>query len=237
MGQLRLLEWDSELLGMPVGRIDLDRSAMTSGGEVRERAAAAGMRLCYLFAAGEESAKIAGATGARLVDRRLLLRRVLTGENRSCADAPVESVGVPRDLPELRALALQSAQFSRFKVDPSMPAQAWQRLYTLWIENSLAGTMADATLVERDHGRVVGMLTVKKESEEGVIGLFAVSEAARGTGRGRRLLERASSWFVAQGCTTASVVTQGDNLPARRIYERTGYSVAEVTNVYHLWLR
>jgi ribosomal protein S18 acetylase RimI-like enzyme len=136
----------------------------------------------------------------------------------------------------LRALALQSAQFSRFRIDPAMPPDAWVRLYERWADNCLTGTMADAVLVARIDGNVAGMLTVGCRDGAGTIGLFAVDESARGRGFGTALLERGSAWFTGRGCNSVSVVTQGDNIAALRVYERAGYVIADVSDVYHLWL-
>jgi ribosomal protein S18 acetylase RimI-like enzyme len=80
------------------------------------------------------------------------------------------------------------------------------------------------------------MLTVACRDGAGSIGLFAVDAAARGRGIGKALLQDGKRWFLAHGCATAWVVTQGDNLPALHAYRQAGYCVKRTTFVHHLWL-
>lgn len=229
------LEWDSEFFDFLVAKVDV-QGEIPDASVLRNKIAASGCRLCYVFTHDAAGDAIAAAMGAKLVDRRTLLRRALPSNGRSETVATDSDAAVSGDLPRLRALALQSAQFSRFRTDPAMPADAWVRLYERWADNSLAGTMADAVLVARIDGNVVGMLTVGCRDGAGTIGLFAIDEAARGRGLGTALLERGSTWFAEHRCESVSVVTQGDNLAAQRVYKRAGYEVADVTGVHHLWL-
>lgn len=229
-----LLDWDSEFFGFPVAQVDL-KNESPNASVLRERIAAIGCRLCYIFSHDATGDIIAATAGARMVDRRTLLQREVSLSDNSIP-AGFDDTATSADLSRLRELALQSAQFSRFRVDPAMPPDAWIRLYERWADNSLTGAMADAVLVERVAGDIAGMLTVRCCDGEGIIGLFAVDEAARGRGIGRSLLARGLAWFAEQGCRKASVVTQGDNLAALRVYERAGYRIGDVTGVHHLWL-
>jgi len=80
------------------------------------------------------------------------------------------------------------------------------------------------------------MITLQRKGEQGSIGLFAVDERARGRGYGARLLERARRWLETRDCRHATVVTQGDNASALRVYDRAGYRVMTQESVFHLWL-
>ncbi len=226
------LQWDSAFFGFPVARLDLT-GELPPPSTLRAAVAAAGNRLCYVLTHDTAGDAVAVAMGGLLADRRTELRRPLSPHARGGSDDG--DIATHADLPQLRALALQSAQFSRFRTDPRMPPDAWVRLYERWADNSLAGTMADAVLVARINNMVVGMSSVGCRDGIGTIGLLAVDEAARGRGLGMALLERSAAWFADRDCTDASVVTQGDNLAALRLYERAGYHIADVTNVYHFW--
>lgn len=234
MLSVTLLEWDSEFFGFPVARVDL-KNAVSDAAVLRNQISATGCRLCYIFSHDAAGDAIAVAAGARLVDRRTLLLREVPVVGDSPPPA-FDDTATSADLPRLRQLALQSAQFSRFRLDPAMPPDGWKRLYERWADNSVFGVMADTVLVTRVAGNIAGMLTVKCQNGEGTIGLFAVDEAARGRGVGSSLLARGLTWFAARGCRRASVVTQGENLAALRAYERADYHIGDVTGVYHLWL-
>jgi hypothetical protein len=50
------------------------------------------------------------------------------------------------------------------------------------------------------------------------------------------MLRQAAARFADAGCRDAQVITQGENSSVTRVYERGGYRIVNVTNVYHLWL-
>lgn len=236
MAAVTPLVWDSEFFGFRVAKVNLQHGAVDAAAW-RAAIAESACRLCYVFTHDAASDAVAAELGATLVDRRTLLRRALPAQAAAEGhDGTGDDVATAADLPQVRSLALQSAQFSRFRVDPAMPTDAWVRMYERWADNSVSGSLADAVLVAKIDDEVAGMLTVSARDGEGTIGLFAVDEAARGRGFGTALLARGAAWFTQRGCGSASVVTQGDNLGAQRVYERAGYAIADVTNVYHLWM-
>lgn len=235
MPRIRLIDWDSDFFGFPIACADLlERSDDPNA--LRRRIVETGARLCYVFTRDAEEDALASAAGATLVDRRTTLELSIS------ADPPLGEMGDANecatldDCAQVRKLALQSAEFSRFRRDLLMPPDGWVRLYERWADNSLQGWMADCVLVERVGEEIVGIVTVGGSDGAGTIGLFAVDEAARGQGFGAKLLKRSTHWFAAKGCSTASVVTQGDNVAALRLYRRAGYQVANVLGVHHLWM-
>ena len=229
------LDWDSDFFGFEVAR--LRASSPDQLAESIDQAVQRRVRLAYWECAPDDAAlnRAAVELGGRLVDRKCTYVRAL-----EAADATVpEAASGPRprhnERDQLIDLALQSGELSRFRVDPEIPSGAWERLYRIWMERSLSGEIADEVLVERRDGQAVGMITLSIDGHVGVIGLFAVHASQRGLGVGGALLSRALSWFVAAGCCSASVVTQGDNEGARRIYQKGGYRLSQMSHFYHFW--
>ena len=140
------------------------------------------------------------------------------------------------DLDRLHDLALQSGEQSRFRLDPAIPEERWASLYRHWMDESLAGKQADAVLVRRREGAIAGMITVSADATGGEIGLFGVAGEARGQGVGSTLLADAMGWFAANGCVTARVATQGENQAARAVYQRAGFGLQRLVNVFHFWI-
>jgi ribosomal protein S18 acetylase RimI-like enzyme len=145
----------------------------------------------------------------------------------------------PRSAPTHRLiqLAIASSASSRFRADSRIPAEKTDRLYSIWMNRSTSGEMADAVLVARSRstGNEIGMITISIHGGMGQIGLIAVSEEARGQGIGLRLL-RAAHWYMLQrGARRSSVVTQMVNTAACRLYERGGYGIHDLQHYYHFW--
>jgi GNAT superfamily N-acetyltransferase len=66
--------------------------------------------------------------------------------------------------------------------------------------------------------------------------LVAVAEAARGQGLGGALVRAALLWAQARGLTRTSVVTQGRNAAALRLYAAHSFVVQRQQVWQHLWL-
>jgi dTDP-4-amino-4,6-dideoxy-D-galactose acyltransferase len=235
--RLAPLEWDTRHFGFPVARIEDTGDAPGALDAVLDRARATGVRLVYWNAPlgidppDDVLARYCGA----LVDRKQTLTRPLDGSVPRAWDDALVRVWPKGPAPDaLVRLALASGERSRFRVDPRFPPPLFEELYTQWIERSTNGAIADAVLVAADP-HPLGLITVAVKDAVGHIGLLAVDERARGRGLGADLLVAAHAFMVSRGCSGASVVTQGDNEPALRLYGRAGYRTAARTDVYHFW--
>ena len=88
---------------------------------------------------------------------------------------------------------------------------------------------------------VSGMLqaaefTIKITDGKGVIGLIAVSPLSQGKGYGQILNDACCNELSQLNIKILEVATQMDNAGACRFYEKCGFSVQSVTNIYHFWL-
>ena len=131
--------------------------------------------------------------------------------------------------------AVQSGIYSRFNVDKKIGKEKYEEMYTLWMLNSLNHTIAKEVLVLLEQNDLKGFITLGEKNKRADIGLIAVDHHFRGNGIGRILMESAEKWFSDKGYKTIQVVTQGDNYPACRLYERCGYEVETVEFFYHIW--
>ena len=67
------------------------------------------------------------------------------------------------------------------------------------------------------------------------MGLVAVSGEARGAGVGRAAVTALVAGLSSRGARDVSVVTQGRNAPAIRLYEDTGFRTVSVQLWFHRW--
>ena len=86
-------------------------------------------------------------------------------------------------------------------------------------------------------GEPGGYVTCELEpgGRQGKIGLLGLAADQRGRGLAQALAGRALGWFFTAGCEQVSVVTQGRNLAAQRLYQRTGFLTQKVQLWYHKW--
>jgi ribosomal protein S18 acetylase RimI-like enzyme len=77
------------------------------------------------------------------------------------------------------------------------------------------------------------MVTAAAVDGRGSIGLIAVAACARGQGVGSELVRAAHGWMRGRSARESRVVTQLENVAARRLYEHCGYQLHDVQLVYH----
>lgn len=138
--------------------------------------------------------------------------------------------------PDLVNLALEIGKFSRFLKDRRIGYENFKRLYTEWINNSCNKSVADDVIIIKENNSVVAMATVKEKNNRGDIGLLAVAPTCQGKGYGTQLVKMSQAYFLQRGINVAQVITQKENRPACRLYEKCGFSIESLQNFYHFWL-
>lgn len=233
----RLLDWDSAFFARRIARLEGSRLTPELVEDALTWSKTHGVDCLYFLAGADdpETVRIAEDHGFRQVDVRVTLRARLENAPARSPQAVTRAFAAA-DLPALRALARVSHRDSRFYADPNFPRSRCDDLYETWIDKSCHG-YADAVLVAEDAGAAVGYVSCHlTEGDTGQIGLFAVDAAHRGRGLGGALVTAALSWFAARSAGTVTVVTQGRNVAAQRLYQRGGFATDAVQLWYHKWL-
>ncbi len=141
---------------------------------------------------------------------------------------PVPGVSVQPEL-ALSPAALEAHgrnfTFSRFAQDPRVPRADADRWVQTWIHNSVRGRR-----------RVVALQTdfVTFSGEPGeaiVVDLVSVVDHRRG--RGRRLMQHLIAHAAASGAPRIEVTTEGENIPAQRLYTSLGFRPTSARACHH----
>ncbi len=132
-------------------------------------------------------------------------------------------------------LAIQSGVYSRFNVDKKIGKQKFKEMYRLWMINSVNRKIAKEVFVFTENKNIAGFVTLGEKNNRADIGIIAVDNVFRGKGIGKTLMTSAEKWFSNSGYKSIQVVTQGDNIPACKLYESCGYNVESIELFYHIW--
>lgn len=247
LGGWQPLAWDSEVLGLAVGRCTAP--VAWGGAEAAEaavlaesvrRADDAGIDLLYCRSDARDThlPRLLAAEGFWLADTLVILV-VIAADQAGEGGAEDEHAG-EADLPALRRIAC-AFRTGHFHTDPRIGRAGADRLYVRWVESSLAGR-ADAVLVVRGtDGGPLGFITCRLvqtnagSAPHGVIELVAVEPGAQGQRVGQRLVASALRWFARAGAASVEVGTQVDNLAALRLYQRAGFQCAAFSHTFHRW--
>ena len=140
------------------------------------------------------------------------------------------------DIEILQAMARQNHRDSRFYFDANFPRHLCDLLYDTWLKRSCEG-YADLVWVAESENAPVGYLSchLHQDTQTGQIGLVGVNSQAQGQGVGRALVLRALNWFRREQMQQVTVVTQGRNIPAQRLYQRCGFLSQALQIWYHKW--
>lgn len=225
------LDWDSQFFGMKIGRYEADVLTVDILNKLLTEKEVHRYQLVYLFVkqVSKDVLCFLEKAGISPVDNKVTYGR----EFSDGVDFPPKISSYQGDLtPELLQLALDSGHKSRFKQDKRL-APYYDALYSLWIEKSLSGQMADVVFVYKDQD-IRGFVTLKSNGGVGKIGLIAVKNALQGQGIGAALMDAALHWCHANQLNACEVVTQMDNIGACGLYEKKGYQVLRTELVYHL---
>ncbi|MEW6366236.1 MAG: GNAT family N-acetyltransferase [Acidobacteriota bacterium] len=234
-----ILKWDSEFFGFPVARITCPVLSHRPLSRILRALAQTGAKLIYwpTSSAIEQRDPVLQSHNGRLVDVKTtyaidLSRDVITEAG---ATFGIRSYGIDAASPDLISLAIQAGEHSRFAVDPLIPRNKFEELYTIWIKKSVDKTLADDVLVAASGGAITGMITVGRKGSRGDIGLVAVDREWRGRKLGEALVRAALRWFARNNLERVQVVTQGSNAGANRLYAKCGFSIEKQEYYYHFW--
>ena len=237
----RILDWDSEFFGRRIASIDqrtLQRSDLPS---VFAWCHAERVDCLYFLADVNclETCLAVENGGFALKDLRVtyVARKIVKRTSETILTEDGMSVGgfTRTDLPAIERLARAAHGDTRFFFDPSFPREAVKRLYQGWIRQSCF-TLNGTVLVLRSECEAAGYLSCEIDEERnGRIGLLAVAPAYRGRGFGSMLLEAGLEWFSAKEAQSVTVVTQGRNIAAQRLYQKAGFLINKTEAWHHKW--
>lgn len=191
----------------------------------------------YLLVAADDLATLRSAEerAFHLVDIRMTYdKKIERAVTESSGLQPIRRAR-ESDIPALRAIAAVSHTDSRFYADGGFERARCDELYATWIEKSCRG-WAEVVFVAEHEGLPSGYLSChEREGRRGEIGLVGIAARAQGRGLGRALVESALCWFAERRLERASVVTQGRNVAAQRLYQSSGFRTTAVQLWHHRW--
>ena len=239
---IKLLSWDSQFFGFKIGRITINNQDEFDWYSVFNESKKLNLACLYMLADPENTAAIhlAEEAGFRFMDVRLTMS-LKPGYFSGDIQQPALSdyrirTAEPQDLSALQRIARISHQNTRFYADPHFSQKDCDRLYEVWIENSLSGYAQQVFVAENSlSADLVGYITCHIQNDAGKIGLIAVDPAARRYQIGYSLVQKALDWFIKNGADKIDVVTQGSSRPATNLYQKAGFQISKLELWFHKW--
>jgi len=229
------LDWDSDFFNFKIGKIELhaySNHLIEQLEQLRQKK----YTLIYIFLRQEIkiSNPILHNFNGILVDRKVTYKKKLKTLNEINEEgiSKYESELLDNDLLDL---AIQSGEFSRFKIDKQINLNKFKELYNIWMVNSIQKKIAKEIFVYKEE-KILGFITLGEKNNRADIGLIAVDKFGRGKGIGRKLMISAENWAIDQNYKEIQVVTQGENKKACQFYEKCNYTIDKTEFIFHFWL-
>ena len=237
-----LLSWDTEFFGCRLARVCGDTLRQEQAVELDQWCRNNHVRGLYFLSRADEPATIQTAeqNGFGLVDIRVTLEHSMITRT---LDRPVPPAGTclrparSEDLSGLQAMARTGHRDTRFFSDAHFQRHRAEELYSTWITLETQGRAATVLVAVSETNQPLGYISCHLDvaSHKGQIGLLGVSQAVRGKGIGKNLVLAALDWYRNQGVNRVTVVTQGKNRAAQRLYQQCGFLSLDLQLWYHKW--
>jgi GNAT superfamily N-acetyltransferase len=237
------LSWDSEFFGFPIGRICGDSLDDKLLKEADKWSNANKIRCLYCLLRPDNPAALQAAEkhSFNLVDIRVTFTRTFdvslpTAYPRLVPNGQIRPVE-PSDIPQLQVLARTAHSDTRFFNDPHFSYGMAEELYETWIALESQGRAQKVLVAISEKGAPIGYISCHVDSAKrvGRIELVGVAAESRGKGVGKSLVLAALDWLSQQGLVRSTVVTQGRNIMAQRLYQRCGFVTENLQLWYHKW--
>ncbi len=225
------LDWDSDFFGYEVGKIELTKSSNFNLEYFRKIVKP--YKLVAIFSKEQLQEK-----SITLVDTKIVLSKGLKNEEiQDFSYKNIHSFEYSKSGYEsLKKLALLSGVYSRFNIDKNFKNNEYEKLYLKWIDNLVLTQPAFDICVYMEENDILGFTSIEKKEETlADIGLVAVSSSVRGKGVATKLIHSALQSAALHKYDAIQVVTQKENTPAIKLYEKCGFKQSELTYVYHYW--
>lgn len=122
---------------------------------------------------------------------------------------------------------------SRYFKDNKLPKKKSLNLYRNWIKNSLYRGYADESFVIFKNKSLAGIITLKIKPEGGYVDLIGIAREFQNKGLGGVLLQKGVKYLLGKKIKNMYTITEGENVPASRFYQKNGFILDDVQLVYH----
>jgi len=177
--------------------------------------------------------------GFDVVDVNVTFALGRSEDAQGCRDEIEIRQAAPDDGPAILEVAESCFRYSRFHLDPLVPAALAHRIKREWIANYLAKQRGDRLFVALLGGRPVGFLAALSSGaaheRTATIDLVGVDPGFQHRGVGQRLVEAFIRHY--RGSQVLQVGTQVANVPSIRLYEKLGFSLTKSQYVLHMHVR
>lgn len=232
---INFLQWDSDFFGFPIGKLEINQP-ISNWHHILDLLDDSQFDLVYCFvpdylmSAEDFLQKV---PFAKWVDGKTTYLKPCIHSNNFVFNSNIHSArGITYSI---KQIAIQTGVYSRFNTDKNFPEHCCTDLYLEWIKKSIDRSIADEVLVFLENNEASGLVTIGQKNGRADIGLVGVDQRSRGKGIANLLVLHAEQYAASKNFKEIQVVTQEQNIAARKLYEKCGFKVESIVNIFHIW--
>jgi dTDP-4-amino-4,6-dideoxy-D-galactose acyltransferase len=230
---IEFLAWDSNFFGRRVGKLHFTESIALDG--LLEIANNQKYDLLYIYSSTAFKEPSIGQFSLLDVGGHVTyIKNIYSNNSEKIKNSPWISEHQGDSLyPELLEIAFLSGHLSRFRIDHALPAGSFERLYEIWLTETLRSRPKGAVYTYNSGTRAVGLISAKWNLSKCTIGLLAVKQLFQGCGIGTDLIKHVNEVCTANRVTSIEVRTQLSNTAARGLYLNNSFVEHDRSFLYH----
>lgn len=234
------LEWDSQFFGFPVAYLSsrhlTENILYRTNSFIKNNKIRLVEYLCNCH--DKRSVLLAEDNNFRFKDIRLTYGKSLVETEEVNLDGCIKfGLAKKRHIPSLKKITKNIYLHSRYYFDDNFNKEKISEFYMGWVEKAVLGQYDDECYILLNAQDPIAYCTIKYEGAKHVqIGLVGVAENYTGKGLGKKILQAVFNTLCEKGVKTLSVVTQGRNYHAQRLYQKVGFLTKSTELWYHKWL-
>jgi GNAT superfamily N-acetyltransferase len=137
------------------------------------------------------------------------------------------------DLNKFRKILNNIVASSRYFKDPNIAKEKALTIYQKWLENSFKGYASKIFILKNEETNIpIGFSTLKRENKGLFIDLIGLADEFTGRGLGVNLLNACKNYALSRS-EGLFVITEGENIPANRFYQKGGFLLEDFQLVFH----
>lgn len=238
-----LLPWDTDFFHFRIAQVCGDLLRPEWMAQIDKWAGDHRIQCLYFLSNADDPLTIRTAqeNGFGLVDIRVTLECKFTHlSDRICPPLPTGVCIRPAtsaDIPGLQMIARTAHTATRFFNDTQFPRRSVEDFYSTWIALEIQGRAQTVLTAAPATGQPLGYVSCHLDPvrKAGQIGLVGVTAEVRGKGIGKNLILAALDWFKTHQVREVTVIAQGNNQPAQRLYQQCGFLSRNLQLWYHKW--
>ena len=234
--RILFLKWDTNFFQCKVGKIVLKQSDITLNACLK-LAFQEGFKFLYIFSDYIISCQKTNFSSVFDVGGQILFSKNLYASPENIVSpSNINSFDGETLPPDILKLAYFSGHLSRFNIDPLISTNRFEKMYALWMQNTLCNKPDSEIYIYNINNCNVALVTAEFSKDHCTIGLIAVSAQFQGQGIASKLLSYVQAECIQRNISCLNVKTQLINHNAISLYKKNGFAEVERSFLYHAHL-